>query len=474
MRQSFARRRLLRTRAVESLEGRRLLTVLTFDRLVGTSTTGASLTQPDLAATSNYGDRVNATTVTSPIANTKYTYKSDLGFTPNVTAAFGPVSGTTPLVAGWPTAYGDLVNIVYGTSGKIEITLNADAGYQVKLHSFDLGGWSNTDYTVKSVQVFNGATKAYEALNYKVEGDLTGARHSTVNFATPLQGQSLKIVIDATTTVPAGGGANIGIDNVKFSQAVQTGSIDLIAGKLTINGSDNADNITVNPSGTNLIATVGSLSKTFAASAVTAGILVDARGGNDNVTINSAVTKPSTLKGGDGNDNLTGGGANDLLDGGNGSDKMAGAGGVDTADYSTRTAALYVFLDTFGNDGGFGEKDNVQTENVIGGSASDVMVGDASANNLDGRGGGDYLLGQDGNDSLLGGDGDDNLMGGNGNDSLVGGTGVDQLFGEAGDDTIDLKDSTTVAEFGDGGAGAADKVRKDAADLVLNCEQTIV
>lgn len=457
----------------EALERRQLLTSLVFERLTGATTT--TIQNVDLAP-GTYGDRVTAATMPSGTAGTSYKYGSDFGFTPKVVAAFGPTSAgaTSPNIAGWPSAYGDLVNIIYGTTGKIEVTLTADTAFQVRLHSFDLGGWSNTDYVIKSVQVFAGSAKLFEALNYKVEGDLTGARHSTVNFTTPLVAQSLKIVIDATTTTPAGGAANIGLDSVKFSQIAQTGSIALTAGVLTIAGSDSADTITVTPSGTNLVAKVGTLQQTFATSAVTS-ISIDGKMGSDNVSIASTVTKPATIKGGDGNDTLTGGGGNDLLDGQGGSDVMTGGNGVDAADYSTRTVPIYAFLDELQNDGAVGEKDNALVENVNGGSANDVLIGSAIANKIDGKGGADYILGMAGNDTLLGGDGDDNIMGGDGNDSLVAGNGVDQLFGEAGNDFLDVKDTvaSSVPDLAVGGAGT-DSARRDTVDVLQTVETIVV
>jgi Ca2+-binding RTX toxin-like protein len=459
---------------VQSLESRRLLTSLIFEKVTGANAT--VLINTDLAP-GTYGDRVTATSMPSGTAGTSFKYGSDFGFTPNVLASYGPTTtgATSPNLVGWPSAYGDLVNNLYGNTSKMEITLTADTAYNVRLHSFDLAGWSNADYVIKSVQVFAGSTKLFEALNFKVEGDLTGPRRSVVNFPTPLQAQSLKIVVDATTTTPAGGGANIGIDNVKFSQVAQTGSISLASGGvLTINGSDVADTITVTPSGTNLIAKVGTLQQTFATSAVN-GISIDAKAGADSVSIASTVLKPATIKGGDGNDTLTGGGGNDVIDGGAGSDVMTGGNGSDTADYSTRTTPIYVFLDDLQNDGAVGEKDNALVENVTTGSGNDVVFGSSIANKIDARGGADYVVAGAGNDTVLGGDGDDNLMGGDGNDSLVGGNGVDQLFGEAGDDFLDVKDpvASSVPDLADGGAGT-DTARKDAADVLQTVESTVV
>lgn len=58
-------------------------------------------------------------------------------------------------------------------------------------------------------------------------------------------------------------------------------------------------------------------------------------------------------------------------------------------------------------------------ENVTGGSAGDMLTGDANANDLSGGGGNDALTGNDGDDTLTGGAGNDSLNGGIGSDTAV-------------------------------------------------------
>ena len=88
-------------------------------------------------------------------------------------------------------------------------------------------------------------------------------------------------------------------------------------------------------------------------------------GGNDN------------LDGGTGNDNIDGGGGDDSLTGGSGRDSLIGGSGTDTADYSRADRGVTVTLDGVANDGtgaGMpGEADNVQTENVTGGTGADRL-----------------------------------------------------------------------------------------------------
>lgn len=159
--------------------------------------------------------------------------------------------------------------------------------------------------------------------------------------------------------------------------------------------------------------------------------------GNDNLTGDDGSDRISggygndTIYGGNGDDSLFGQSGDDKLDGGAGADYFVGGSGNDTADYSTRTASVYVSLGTryeVGNDGEAGENDNVldDIETVFGGSGNDVLTGSSSANQLVGNAGNDTLTGGAGADSMFGGDGDDQLIsgdwewdlidGGNGND----------------------------------------------------------
>jgi Ca2+-binding RTX toxin-like protein len=452
---------------IEMLEDRTLFTVLTFEKTVPPSTTPQPLAHADLNA--GYGDRVNGTTQNAVAPGSGvWRYSTTEGVTPKIVTSFGPLSGSSAQLNPWGTGYGDLKNVIYGTSGKMEVTLTADSGYTARLHSFDLAGWPNQDYTIKSVQVFRGTTKVYESLNKKIEGDTTGARHTTISFATPLVGQSLKIVVDATTA----GGANIGLDNVRFSQSLAAGTAVLTSGVLTLTGTENSETLSITKSGTTLTAKIGSVTKTFSEASVTS-ISIDAKGGNDTVSIASTITKPSVILGGTGNDNITGGGGADKVDGGTGADRIAGGGGTDTVNYSTRTASVFVFLDGLANDGASGEKDNVLTdvENILGGSAGDVLYGNSAINKILGGNGNDYIFGGGNNDILEGGANDDQIMGGDGNDTLTGGSGADQLFGEAGNDTLFGRDS--IADLLDGGSGT-DKAQRDSTlDSVLNIESFI-
>ncbi len=181
-------------------------TVLTFDQGQRAGTT----VNLDTA----YGDRVSAATMGM------FSYGTDGGFTPNVVVDYGPDSNFTI----WPDNYGDLINVLEyepEASGPFSVTFTADPGYSVRLVSFDLGGWSNTDYILPMLQVLSGDSILFSASNVLVQGNFAGPRHTTVDssFAgfTGYNAQSLTIVVHQQGLGSASD--NIGIDNILFTQA---------------------------------------------------------------------------------------------------------------------------------------------------------------------------------------------------------------------------------------------------------------
>ncbi len=173
-----------------------------------------------------------------------------------------------------------------------------------------------------------------------------------------------------------------------------------------------------------------------------------------------------TLIGGPGGDQLHGGEASDTLIGGPGADLLDGQAGIDVADYSSAGTAVTVTLDGVANDGGAGEGDNAQTEDVLGGDFADALSGDGGPN---------ALLGGEGSDQLDGAAGDDVVVGGAGGDELSSGTGADTLLARDGESDhltcdvatgkaieADLVDTATVCDLSS--AGGPDPVSIEPVD----------
>jgi Ca2+-binding RTX toxin-like protein len=109
-------------------------------------------------------------------------------------------------------------------------------------------------------------------------------------------------------------------------------------------------------------------------------------------------TDVEDLWGGNGADTLVGNSGDNLLNGGPGADVLQGGAGVDAADYFERrdpVAAQPNGKPTSGNDldGPANARDTIETdvEDLIGGQAADVLVGNASRNYIDGQGGDDLI-----------------------------------------------------------------------------------
>lgn len=200
-------------------------TILLFDQQRDAATATVVLpTSSGGTLPADYGDNVTAAVVA--VAGGFFTYgDGGEGFTPNIvldllSAAGGPGN---PRVDLWQTGYGDLVNVVFGEGPGIggapmlSAVFTADSGFVVDLYGFDLAGFPNADYTIAAVEVFSDGTPMFSATDVLVEGDLSGPRHTTFSFRTPLSGTQILLQLDLSN-LPAGMQDNIGLDSIRFGQ----------------------------------------------------------------------------------------------------------------------------------------------------------------------------------------------------------------------------------------------------------------
>lgn len=220
--------------------------------------------------------------------------------------------------------------------------------------------------------------------------------------------------------------------------------------------------------------------------------------GNDQLlgdgTLNGG-TGNDQLVGGTGNGTLSGGSGNDVLNGGAGNDLLNGGTGNDTADYSTATAGVTLFLNQSGaqDTGGAGTDTLVSIENLIGSNFNDKfaivnLFGDPRFYTLNGGVGDDELFGEGsynpitlnggtGNDKLTiasgtanGDEGDDKLSG---SGTLNGGAGNDELNGDGtlngdtGDDHL-VGNATLNGGAGNDTLWAPGTTRASGAEGTLN------
>ncbi len=162
---------------------------------------------------------------------------------------------------------------------------------------------------------------------------------------------------------------------------------------------------------------------------------------------------------GAGDDTLISNASNNAFEGGAGDDTYVfeedfgldtvfDTSGNDTFDFSAFGTNLNIDLNATSFEESAG---NVVTwnagaiENVYGGSAQDVLVGDTSNNILTGH----HLYGNDGDDTLFGSTSDDRLEGGKDDDLLYGGQGDDTYVYAPGDgvDVIDDSDGQNILDL---------------------------
>src|ERR671915_264494 len=167
-------------------------------------------------------------------------------------------------------------------------------------------------------------------------------------------------------------------------------------------------------------------------------------------------------------DVLVGGRAGDFLDGGPRDDTLDGRRGRDEASYANETSRVFVSLPAGRAETPAHTDALTSIENGGGGDGGDTLIGNAGRNPLTGKD--DTMVGGPGDDLLLGERGDDRMFGRLGDDRLIAGRGRDDVFGGTGNDRVNSRDGrrdTVRCEAG------ADRVRPDALDVLLGCEQIL-
>lgn len=195
--------------------------------------------------------------------------------------------------------------------------------------------------------------------------------------------------------------------------------LDGIASTVTVNGQAGTDAIILSDVDTGMPPAFGSgywITSTSVTRNVHTPLVYDtaesltlhAGTGSDTIMVASARPEtPVVVRAGLGDDTLSlGGFGNPVLAG---TVTLDGQGGTDTLDYSSSLMGVRVNLAAGTATGAAGGVSGI--ENVTGGQADDILVGNDVANVLRGHHGQDILIGRAGADQLLGESGDDILIG---------------------------------------------------------------
>ncbi len=159
-------------------------------------------------------------------------------------------------------------------------------------------------------------------------------------------------------------------------------------------------------------------------------LVLDGGVGNDVIRIDSDVSIPAEIHGGDGDDTIIigsgpaivyGGSGNDVITGGDANDTIYGGEGDDTIVGGPGNDSIFAGAGIDQLDGGVGD------DTIEGGPDNDTIQGGLGA---------DTIRGDGGNDTIFGGQGSDIIYGGLDHDQISGDAGLDSIYGEAGEDRI--------------------------------------
>ena len=204
---------------------------------------------------------------------------------------------------------------------------------------------------------------------------------------------------------------------------------------------------------------------------ITSEAVIAGTDGNDDLV---GTELSETIEGFEGDDTINAGLGDDVLIGGEGSDNLSGdigsdtffatlndgddtiVGGEDTDTYDAselRTSVTVNLSEGTANGTEIGTDTLTSIEDIIGGRAGDILIGDDNANTING------------------GRGDDVINGGGGDDLLIGGQGADQINGGDGIDTASYSNARNGVDLSlQNGAGT----RGDAdGDTFVNIENVI-
>jgi uncharacterized delta-60 repeat protein len=273
------------------------------------------------------------------------------------------------------------------------------------------------------------------------------------------------------------------------------------SGKLYVTGTNDADTISLQQSGDQVIVHHNGVKTSFAFATVKK-LIIHSSGGGDVINVPFAIN--CFISGGTGNDTISFGSGDVTIDAGSGNDKVfcgkgnhsihLGAGndrvitgaGRDSIEcsYGNDTIITGARNDTIaggeGNDSitcGSGH-DKIYTGNgndtVHGGAGNDLVqdtpdpptYDEAPSSTVGFSSGRKSYFGEDGNDSITGSTNRDTLLGNGGRDTVVGAMGSDYLSGGGGKDQL-YGDSNDPADFGGGGGGGDDTISGGDEDDTL-------
>jgi len=263
-----------------------------------------------------------------------------------------------------------------------------------------IGGSGNDVYTVANsrasiTELTGGGT---DIVNVALSSGTTYTITDNIEFARITNTASVNITAGTTAVAMTGnsaqnvltGGAgndtldgSTGLDTMVGKAGNDIYYVDSASDTVTEITGEGTDTVNVGITAAGSLYTLGDFIENATITSIAA---INVIGGSaDNLLIGNSAA--NSLDGGTGNDTLIGGPGTDSLTGNDGTDTVSFAG--------TTTAVTLTLADTTGNGTATGGSTDIITgfENIIGGSAGDILTGNTSANVLTGGFGGDTMTG---------------------------------------------------------------------------------
>lgn len=193
-------------------------TILTFDQCGGDPNAAIQGVCNGGLVNQSYGDRATAEMMNGGL----FRYINDgEGWTPNVVASYGPNPNA---VRGYFTGYRPLANVLWVEKdpGIFQLTLQADAGFQVLLYNFELAIFSDVVSSVTAKQIRVSDQDGTQWLNLTNRAIVDAETFFFFTPAASAGGGFLQIEFDLTNLPLDVNREYLAIDNIRFGQAAAT------------------------------------------------------------------------------------------------------------------------------------------------------------------------------------------------------------------------------------------------------------
>jgi Ca2+-binding RTX toxin-like protein len=270
-----------------------------------------------------------------------------------------------------------------------------------------------------------------------------------------------------TVTVGDLTGTDLTKANIDLSGVPGSGAGDGAADTVTVDGTDGADNVRVDPAAGGIrVSGLSTDVQVTGADGASDSVDVNTLGGDDTINSGLGISGPAiNVDGGAGNDTATYSGTP--------FDDTIGIAPLDggVAAFGT-TGAPFVVTNTVENLDvrGLAGDDTITGQNGIAGPTHLTIDGGAGNDALRGGDGDDTLIGGSGSDSVDGGRGSDVALLGGGNDTFTWnpGDGSDTVEGQGGTDTLAFNGSNASEKIDVSANGSRVRLFRDVADVTMD------